>query len=109
MLNEIKKGVLAPCPVCGGNNIDWYGYRYISLRCNDCGFEMYPSDDFASENQYFREWNNLNQIDTIIEGQDSQIEFAKSMIDKCAERKSHYVWTKQRIENAKQENNLVML
>ncbi len=103
MLNEIKKGTLAPCPVCGGTNIGWYGYRYISLSCNDCKFEMYPSDDFASENEYFKEWNTLNQIDAIMEGQDRQIEFAKEMIERCEERKSHYKWTKARIAKARED------
>ena len=99
---EIKKGTLMPCPVCGSDNINWYGYRYISLRCNDCGFEMYPSDDFASENEYFEEWNDLNKIDTTIESLDKQIKFAEKIAEKCAERKSHYSWTKSRIVKARE-------
>jgi len=102
MLNEIKKGTLVPCPVCGGNNIDWHGYRYISLRCNDCGFEMYPSNDFSSEDEYFKEWNTLNNIDYIIENQNTQIEFAQKIADLCAEKRAHYTWTKQRIKEARE-------
>ena len=105
MLNEIKKGTLTPCPVCGGDNIDWGGYRYISLQCNDCGFEMYPSDDFSSEQEYFDEWNMLNQIDTMIETQDKQIEFAKKIADKCADKKAHYNWTKARIVKAREKHS----
>jgi len=101
MLNEIPKGILMPCPVCGGNNIDWFGHRYISLRCNDCGFEMYPSDDFASENEYFKEWNTLDKIDVSIESLNSQIEFAQKIVDMCTDKKAHYNWTKSRIEKAK--------
>jgi len=102
MLNEIKKGTLMPCPVCGGDNIDWYGYCYISLRCNNCGFEMYPSNDFASENEYFEEWNALNKIHSSIESLDRQIEFAEKIAEKCTERKNHYIWTKSRIEKARE-------
>jgi hypothetical protein len=103
MLNEIPKGILMPCPVCGGNNIDWYGYRYISLRCNECRFEMYPSDDFASENEYFKEWNSLGDIDANIESLDKQIEFAQRIADMCAEKKAHYNWTKSRIVKARED------
>ena len=103
MLNKIKKGVLSPCPVCGGNNIDWYGYRYISLRCNDCEFEMYPLDEFASEDEYFKEWNSLQNIDTTINDFDKQIEAINKVIDKYRETQSHYRWTKERIEKARKE------
>lgn len=102
MLNEITKGILMPCPVCGGNNIDWYGYRYISLHCNDCGFEMYPSDDFASESEYFKEWNTLDNIDANIESLDKQIEFAQRFADMCADKKAHYNWTKSRLTKARE-------
>lgn len=107
MLNEIKRGSLAPCPVCGGSDIRWYRYRYLSLRCSDCKFEMYPSDDFASENEYFKEWNSLNQIDAVIEEQDRQIEFAKKIVDQCVERKAHYNWTKERIRKAREKSSRV--
>lgn len=103
MLNEIKKGVLSPCPVCGSSDyIDWSGYRYISLTCNNCGFEMYPYNDFASENEYFEEWNSLNDIDTNINGLDQQIKFAEKIAQQCEERKAHLRWTKERIEKAKE-------
>ena len=101
MLNEIKKGTLMPCPVCGSQNIAWYGYRYISLRCNHCGFEMFPFDEFASENEYIEEWNSLKNIDTIIESLDNQIEFAQKIAGMCTEKKLHYNWIKSRIAKEK--------
>ena len=109
MLNEIKKGVLSPCPVCGSNDcVDWSGYRYITLTCQKCGFEMYPEDDFASEEEYFLEWNNLTKIDSILESQDTKIEYANErihsatkIVEECEKRKAHYNWTKERIEQCK--------
>lgn len=108
MLNEIKKGVLAPCPVCGGENVDWNGYRYITLVCRNCGFEMYPEDEFASEEEYFHEWNNLTKIDSIIENQDTKIEYANErilsetkLIKECEKRKAHYNWMKENIDQGK--------
>ena len=109
MLNKIKKGVLSPCPVCGSSDyIDWSGYRYISLACNNCGFEMYPENDFASEEEYFHEWNNLTKIDSIIENQDTKIEYANErilsetkLIKECEKRKAHYNWMKENIDQGK--------
>ena len=110
MLNKIKKGVLSPCPVCGSSDyIDWSGYRYISLACNNCGFEMYPENDFASEKEYFEEWNNLKRINTLIENQDKlianiseEIELANKAIKEREEKKAHLIWTKERIDKAKE-------
>lgn len=64
---------------------------------------MYPSNDFASENEYFEEWNTLNKIDDNIENLDKQIEFAQKIAEKCAEKKAHYNWTKERIRKAREE------
>ena len=64
---------------------------------------MYPSDDFASENEYFKEWNTLDNIDANIESLDKQNEFAQRIADLCAKKKAHYNWTKSRIEKAKGE------
>ena len=101
-MNEIKKGILSPCPVCGGNDIHWYRCHYVSLRCSDCGFEMYPFDEFSTGNEYFKEWNSLNQIDSVIEEQTKQIEFLQKIENQCAERKAHYNWTKERIRKARE-------
>lgn len=59
---------------------------------------MYPSDDFASEKEYLEEWNALNKIDAIIEDENRQIKFA----EKCAEKRAHYSWTKERIAKARE-------
>jgi predicted nucleic-acid-binding Zn-ribbon protein len=109
MLNKISKGVLSPCPVCGSNDyIDWSGYRYISLVCNNCGFEMYPEKDESSEKEYFQEWNNLKNIDALIENQDKLIAYLNELVERankaikeCEEKKAHLIWTKQRINEAK--------
>ena len=104
MLNQIKRGTLTPCPVCNNDSIDWYVCgHYVSLRCNHCGFEMYPADEFASENEYFKDWNSLNQIDTSIEALDRQIEFAEKIAEQCAKRRAHYNWTKDRILKARED------
>ncbi|MBO7518879.1 MAG: hypothetical protein J6T31_07190 [Methanobrevibacter sp.] len=116
MLNKISKGVLSPCPVCGSNDyIDWSGYRYISLACNNCGFEMYPEKDESSEKEYFQEWNNLKNIDALIENQDrliayinEQVDLANKAIKKCEEKKAHLIWTKQKIDEAKKNLPIVL-
>jgi hypothetical protein len=103
MKTQIQKGTLQPCPVCGSHNINWGGYYHVSLTCNNCGFEMYAFDDTATEEEYFKEWNLLNKIDTIIEGQDLQIEFAKKIVDLCKDKKTHYIWTKKKMEEAREK------
>lgn len=52
---------LAPCPSCGSRNIIWGGYYYVSLICKDCHFEMWPSDDFAPEEEIYKEWDKLSR------------------------------------------------
>ena len=64
---------------------------------------MYPYDEFSPGNEYFTEWNSLNQIDAVIEEQDKQIEFAKKIVEQCVEKKAHYNWTKERIRKARED------
>ena len=103
MLNDIKEGTLKPCPVCGSTNIDWFGYRYISLRCNDCKFEMYPSDEFSSEYEYFKDWNDLSNIDDIIKRYEDKIQTHEELVKEYSQKKSHFVWTQKRINAAREE------
>lgn len=103
MLNKIEKGLIKPCPVCGGQNIDWGGYRYPFLVCNYCGFEMYSQDEFATEKEYFKEWNKLSEIDTSIAIQDEHIEFAKRIIKECDDKKKFYISIKEKIAKGKKE------
>ena len=118
MLEKIKKGSLEPCPVCNGKNIAWGGYRYPELVCKDCGFVFYPENDFATEDEYYKEWNDLYEIgiDKLIENQDKKIacvnklykstdnnidvDVFEKIIKIYNKTKSHYVWTKRRIKEA---------
>ena len=120
MLEKIKKGSLEPCPVCNGKNIAWGGYRYPELVCKDCGFVFYPENDFATEEEYYKEWNDLYEIgiDKLIENQNIKIatvnklyktantsieaEIWEKVINAYNETKSHYAWTKKRMNEAKE-------
>lgn len=103
MFSKIPEGALKPCPVCGGSNITWNNHNGISLLCNDCKFEMYPSEDFSSEEAYFEEWNNLSDIDNIINSHDEKIKVAQQIIAKSTKERNYYIWTKKRMQAAKEE------
>ena len=120
MLKKIEKGSIEPCPVCNGQHVVWGGYRYPELVCKDCGFVFYPENDFATEEEYYKEWNDLYEIgiDKLIEDQDKKIatvnklykdannnieaEIFEKVINTCNDKKSHYVWTKKRMKEAKE-------
>ena len=115
---KIENGSLEPCPVCNGQHIVWGGYRYPELVCCDCGFKFHPENDFATEEEYYKEWNDLYEIgiDELIENQDKKIatinklykaantsieaDIWKKVIDVCNDKKKHYAWTKKRMKEA---------
>ena len=99
---KVEKGILKPCPSCNGHNISWGGYYHISLICNDCGFEMFPFNEFASEEDVIKEWNELSEIDTLIKTQSMHIELAKDIADQCNKKRTHYEWIRSKIQNAKE-------
>jgi hypothetical protein len=77
---KVKKD-LKPCPVCGSHDIIWGGYYYISLICKKCYFEMWPFDDFASEESYYEEWDSLDNLETAMEQCAKKLQIAKSNND----------------------------
>lgn len=115
MIEKIETGSLEPCPVCNGQHIVWGGYRYPELVCNDCGFVFYPENDFATEEEYYKEWNDLYEIgiDKIIENLNKGIAYVNNLyksanssietkvlekiIDEYNDKKKHYDWTKKRM------------
>ena len=115
MIEKVNIGSIEPCPVCNGQHIVWGGYRYPELICKDCGFSFYPEDDFATEEEYYKAWNELYEIgiDKLIENQDKEIsyvnnlyKFANSSIETnvlekviniCNDKKKHYAWTKKKM------------
>lgn len=106
-------------PVCGGKHVAWGGYRYPELVCKDCEFAFYPENDFATEEEYYKEWNDLYEIgiDKLIENQDKKIttvnklyktandsieaEIWEKIITVYSDKKKHYAWTKKRMNEAK--------
>ena len=118
MIEKVNMGSLEPCPVCGGKHIAWGGYRYPELICKDCKFTFYPENDFATEEEYYKEWNDLYEIgiDKLIEDQNKKIayvnklynatdnnieaEIFEKIIKMYNETKSHYAWTKKRMKEA---------
>lgn len=94
---------LDPCPACGSHNIGWGAYYHVALVCNICTFKMWPYDDFASEEMYYREWNNLKIIDQIIKDLKNEIENNKD--PELKNRLSHHERQKKDIEKAKEELN----
>jgi len=64
---------------------------------------MYPSEDFSSEEAYFEEWNNLSDIDNIINSHDEKIKVAQQIIKESTKERNYYIWTKKRMQAAKEE------
>ena len=58
---------LTPCPACNHRNTVWDGHPYPSLVCMDCHYEMWPFDEYESEDEFYEEWNNLCNLDKMIE------------------------------------------
>ncbi len=55
---RLAKGV-KPCPECGSEEIYWKSNFYVSLICNECGYEMLPDNEFDDEELFIEKWNNL--------------------------------------------------
>ena len=70
------------CPVCGSKNVYWTGHYYVSLQCDDCKFEVYPEDEFASEEQFIDEWNSYVNIDELIKLHEDDLGTKKVLVSK---------------------------
>ncbi len=100
---------LAPCPVCGSHDIIWGGYYYVSLVCKNCLFEMWPFDDLAPEEDYYKEWNNLENLDKAIEKCEKKIEETNKdderIIKMLNDLLSHYKAIKKKIEETREQQS----
>jgi len=70
------------CPVCGSENVYWCGHYYVSLQCDDCKFEVYPEDEFASEEEFIDEWNSYENINELLKLHENNPEIKNSLISK---------------------------
>ena len=70
------------CPVCGSYDVDWTGHYYTSLQCYDCKFEVYPEDEFTSEEQFIDEWNSYVNVDELIKLHENDLETKKVLVSK---------------------------
>ena len=97
---------LNPCPVCGSHDIVWGGYYYVSLICRNCSFEMWPFDDLAPEEDFYKEWNNLNNLDEVIEKCKAKIEKTdnddEKIVNLVKDYLSHYEDLKKKIKEARE-------
>ena len=98
---------LKPCPVCGSHDIVWGGYYYVSLVCKNCLFEMWPFDDLAPEEDYYKEWNNLENLDKTIESYKAKIEKAdkddEKIVNMLKDLLSYYEELKKKIKEAREQ------
>ena len=106
MKQKVKKG-LKPCPACNcDKNIVWGGYHYVSLICGNCRYEMWPFDDYESENEIYEEWNNLHNLDKMIEDCEIKLKRAdekEEELDEIKYRLLHYRTEKEKIEKIRKE------
>lgn len=100
---------LKPCPVCGSHNIVWGGYYYVSLTCRNCYFEMWPLDDFAPDEDYYKEWNNLDNLDNAIKECEEKIKKTdkddEKIVNMLKDLLSHYKDLKKKIKEGRERQS----
>jgi hypothetical protein len=95
MLEKVKG--LNPCPVCGSTDISWSGYRYSSLKCCHCGYEVYPEDEFATEEEFIKEWNEASNIGNSLKICDEKIKDYITALNKEINHKDWLLWKRREI------------
>ena len=106
MKQKAKKG-LKRCPACNcDDNIVWGGYHYVSLICDNCGYEMWPLNEYESEDEFYEEWDNLHNLDKMIEDCETELKRANKNEEDTKEikyRLLHYRTEKEKIEKIRNE------
>ena len=94
---EITKE-LSPCPACGHRDTEWSSnhHRYVSLKCKNCNYEMWPFDEYESEDEFYEEWDNLCNLDKMIEDCEKEIKEIKY-------RLLHYKTEKEKIDKIRKQ------
>lgn len=85
------------CPVCGSNEVHWTGHYYVSLQCDDCKFEVYPKDEFASEEEFINEWNSYVNVDKLLE-----------LHKDCSETRDDLVSKKKQLDKLRRERKMLL-
>lgn len=102
---------LVPCPVCGSRNIGWGGYYYVALVCHHCSFKMWSLHEFAAEDEFYNEWNNLPNLDKIISDYEEKLQKTsdEKEISKIKECLSHFKRQKTDIIKLREERKALGL
>ena len=85
------------CPVCGSNEVHWTGHYYVSLQCDDCKFEVYPKDEFASEEEFISEWNSYVNVDKLLKLHKDDSETRDDLVSK-----------KKQLDNLRKERKMLL-
>ena len=85
------------CQVCGSNEVHWTGHYYVSLQCDDCKFEVYPKDEFASEEEFINEWNSYVDVDKLLE-----------LNKDCSETRDVLVSKKKQLDKLRRERKMLL-
>lgn len=85
------------CPVCGSNEVHWTGHYYVSLQCDDCKFEVYPKDEFASEEEFISEWNSYVNVDKLLRLHKDDSETRDDLVSK-----------KKQLDNLRKERKMLL-